>query len=183
MVSKIRFFLLKTGYSRLPIRFRHSLYLHTIVLARALKSQHFREQRKLLRLYFPNVKFLPHVSYVRNWGDGASLALTRRFVVAREMVNTDIHPEIEAIRAGRDEADRFFRALVEEGGWSPEAASERRAKSERLLEQDPKELFCEVTIHPPGVLMIHDGFHRAAIMSSSDLPGISVKVTMNLFLT
>lgn len=176
-------FLKKFGFSKLPIRLRHFLYLHTVVLSKALRSEHFREQRQLLSLYFPNVKFLPHISYERDWGSGASLALTRRFVVPRSVVNADIHPEIEAIKGGRDQADRFFWALVEEKGWSQEAASDRRAKTERLLEQDVKELFCEVTIHPPGVLMIHDGFHRAAIMRASDLPGITVKVTMNLFLT
>ena len=159
------------------------MFLHTVVLAREVRSDHFREQRRLLRKFFPEQMFFPHVTHVRNWGEGASLALTRRFFVARDLVNWGVHPEIDAVRGGTESADEYARHLVEDKGWDPQAAAERIAKSAHLLVQNPKDLFCEVSIHPSGVLMIHDGFHRAAIMAASDLPGISVKVSVNLFLT
>lgn len=129
------------------------------------------------------MRFSPHLVYVRNWGEGASLALTRKFLVSVDSVNTGPHPEIDAVRAGKPKADKYYLELVEEAGWSEEAAQDRRRKTALLLEQNPADLFCEVTIHPTGALLIHDGFHRAAIMASSALGGIYVKVTINLFLT
>lgn len=104
-------------------------------------------------------------------------------MVPRDMVNASPHPEIEALKGGKESTDRYYRHLVEEKNWHPEAAFERLAKSSRLLEQNPTELFCEVTIHSSGKLLIHDGYHRAAIMAASNMPGISVKVSVNLFLT
>ena len=175
--------LVTLAFSRLTTRQRQKLYLHSVVLARSLRSKHFREQRRNLAKFFPDVHFSPHLVYVRNWGEGASFALTRKFLVSVDSVNTGPHPEIEAVKAGQATADEYYLGLVEGAGWSKEAAEDRRRKTALLLEQDPADLFCEVTIHPTGALLIHDGFHRAAIMASSALGGVYVKVTINLFLT
>ena len=127
--------------------------------------------------------FSPHLVYVRNWGEGASFALTRKFLVSVDSVNTGPDPEIEAVRAGQATADEYYLGLVEGAGWSKEAPEDRPRKTALLLEQDPADLFCEVTIHSTGALLIHDGFHRAPIMASSALGGVYVKVTINLFFT
>ena len=171
------------GYYRLPISLRHKIFMWSWVVPRNLLSEEMRVQRRRLRAFYPELSFRPHVIKVRDWGQGYSLALTRRFDVPIGEVTTGPHPEIIAsLRGGMHEED-YFSQLVSERNWHPDAAQARRQKTRNLLTQDPNELFSEVQILEDGRLFIHDGYHRAAVRAEKGLKTAHVQITISLFLT
>lgn len=140
-------------------------------------------QRRRLKTFYPHIAIRPHVIRVRDWGEGYSLALTKRFDVHIGEVTTGPHPEIIASMRGGSYEDEYYSQLVSEHDWHRDAAQLRREKTRDLLAQNPNELFSEVRILEDGKLFIHDGYHRAAVRAEKGLETASVQVTINLFLT
>ena len=178
----LKWFLAVLGYYRLPISIRHTIVMWSRIIPMSLLSQDFKVQRRRLKTFYPDLAFRPHVIRVRDWGQGYSLALTKRFDVPIGHVTTGPHPEVLACMEGGLAEEKYFSQLINEQSWDSKAAEIRRRKTRRLLSQDPKTLFSEVQILADGQLFIHDGYHRAAVRAESGLASARVQVTLSLFL-
>ena len=178
----LKWFLAVVGYYHLPISIRHRIFMWSWVVPSNLVSHEFKVQRRRLKTFYPHLAFRPHVIRVRDWGQGYSLALTKRFDVPIGQVTTGPHPEIIASMRGGSHEEDYYSQLVSEKNWHPDAAQARRQKTRRLLTQDPNKLFSEVQILEDGRLFIHDGYHRAAVRAGKGLKTAQVQITLNLFL-
>ena len=176
-----RKFLFFLGYSSLPLRLRRKIFIYLRMLPRTALSNDFRQQVRLLRLHFPEVPLRPHVIWIRNWGNDASLALTQRFDITDEdLASAGPHAEVDACMAGEKIENDYFENLIAQHGWSRAAAEERRDKTRFLLTQDAREFVSEVIILGNGKMQMHDGNHRASIRRRKGFTTQSVIVSLNL---
>ena len=132
-------------------------------------------------MHFPEVPLRPHVIWMRNWANDASLALTKKLDVTDEkLAGTGPHAEVDACMTGGKIENDYFETLITHHGWSRSAAEERRDKTRFLLTQDAREFVSEVVILENGRMLMHDGNHRASIRRRRGFTTHSVIVSLNL---
>lgn len=111
----------------------------------------------------PNVRHISRVVWRRDWGNNASLALTPVIEVPVDNVVRGDQDEIEAWMSGGEEIARYYDGLMLDQSSSIDAVSERREKTMRLMERNARRFVSEAKFRLDGQLMLHDGYHRAAI--------------------
>lgn len=135
----------------------------------------FRRARKL----FPNVRIRPH--FVEDeWGLSKPLCLTDSIQVPMSCLALEgkwQSRELEAFIAGEPKISDFFtelRAALPDRGERYER--QRRIRTPRLLEADPKEFVILIEISKNLSVLIRDGVHRAVVAKIKGLDTITAKV-------
>ena len=163
-----------------PKRILHILAVYFVLAPEMRKSAEAARQVLLLGRTLPHVRRISRVVWRRDWGVNASLALTPILEVPVEDVVRGEHSEIEAWMRGEDDAMSYYRNLVLGGDWSEQDANKRREKTARLMAADPQTFVSEANLVLEGQLMLHDGYHRAAIRKAKGFTTARIQVTLSL---
>lgn len=162
---------------------RRKLFLYCVLVPSAILSREFREQLRLVRRYFPQIRIRIRLLKYRNWGSDLSLTLTDFFPVPIDSVLPNDHPEIIAFLGTETDVENHLAEQVRNGILTQEVAEKRRLLTPRLLKQDPRDLFSEVRVDEGGRLRICDGHHRAGVARAFGRSVHNVVVTVKVNLT